>query len=79
MKREKILKEINAIFIDILDNEDIVLTYETKASDVDDWDSLTHIQLVVAFENYFGIRFNTMEIQGWENVGAIVDCISSKC
>jgi acyl carrier protein len=79
MEREQILKEINVIFIDILDNEDIVLTDETKASDVDGWDSLTHIQLVVALENHFGIRFTTMEIQGWENVGAILDCISSKC
>lgn len=79
MEREQILKEINAIFIDVLDKEDIVLTDETNASDVDGWDSLTHIQLVVTFENHFGIRFTTMEIQGWENVGAIVDCISSKC
>ena len=52
MEREQILKDINAIFIDILDNEDIVLTNETTAADVDGWDSLTHIQLVVAFENH---------------------------
>lgn len=79
MEKEQILKEINTIFIDVLDNEDILLTHETTAADVDDWDSLTHIQLVVAFENHFGIRFTTMEIQSWENVGAIVDCIKSKC
>ena len=78
MERNKILKDINTIFIDVLDNEDIVLTEETKASDVDGWDSLTDIQLVVDFENHFGIRFTTMEIQGWKNVGDIVDSISSK-
>lgn len=78
MERNKILKDINTIFIDVLDDEDIVLTEETKASDVDGWDSLTHIQLVVDFENHFGIRFTTMEIQGWKNVGDIVDSISSK-
>jgi acyl carrier protein len=79
MKREKVLKEINEIFIDVLDSEDIILTEQTKASGIDGWDSLTHIQLVVSFENHFGIRFTTKEIEGWENVGAIVDCIISKC
>lgn len=79
MERENVLQEINAVFIDILDNDAVVLNYETKATDVDGWDSLTHIHLVVALENNFKIRFTTLEIQGWKNVGAIVDCIVSKC
>jgi acyl carrier protein len=72
------LKKVNDIFIDTLDNEDITLTYETTAKDVDDWDSLNHIQLVVAIERYFKIRFTSQEIQSWNNVGEMLDCISAK-
>ena len=79
MQREKILEEITTIFRDVLDNEEILLTVETTASDIDGWDSLAHIQLVVAFENHFNIRFTSSEIQSWDNVGAIVEAIQAKC
>lgn len=78
MENTEILKKVNEIFIDILDNEDIVLTLETTASNVEDWDSLNHIQLVVAIEKQFKIRFTSTEIQSWKNVGEMVDCIHLK-
>lgn len=78
MQKDEMLKKVNDIFIDTLDNEDIVLTYETTANDVEDWDSLNHIQLVVAIEKQFKIRFTSQEIQNWSNVGAMLDCIISK-
>jgi acyl carrier protein len=78
MDKSEILKQVNAIFIDILDNEGIILSDETTANDVDDWDSLNHIQLVVAIEKQFKIRFTSREIQGWDNVGEMVNSISSK-
>ena len=78
MEKNQLLKEVNDIFIDTLDNEDIVLTDETTANDVDDWDSLNHIQLVVAIEKRFKIRFTSQEIQSWKNVGEMLDCIISK-
>jgi acyl carrier protein len=78
MEKSEMLKKVNDIFIDTLDNEDITLTYETTAKDVDDWDSLNHIQLVVAIERYFKIRFTSQEIQSWNNVGEMLDCISAK-
>jgi acyl carrier protein len=76
--RAEALEQINAIFINVLDNEDLVLSEETKASDVDEWDSLSHIQLVVATEKHFKIRFASSEIQSWKNVGEMIDCIFSK-
>ena len=78
MTREEMLKQINEIFIDTLDNEDIVVDESTKAEDVDDWDSLTHILLVVAIEKHFKISFKSNEIQNWNDVGEMMDCIQEK-
>tara|TARA_B100000768_G_C11183862_1_gene334175 strand:- start:675 stop:911 length:237 start_codon:yes stop_codon:yes gene_type:complete len=78
MDRKQILKKVNEIFIDTLDDEDIVILEESSADDVEDWDSLTHIQLVVATEKSFSIRFTSQEIQSWKNVGEMIDCIISK-
>ena len=78
MERSEILKQINEIFVDTLDNEDVVIEEATTAGDVDEWDSLTHIQLVVAIEKNFKIRFTSTEIQSWNNVGEMMDCIQEK-
>ena len=78
MTRNEILKQINEIFIDTLDNEDIVVEETTKAEDVDEWDSLTHILLVVAIEKHFKISFKSNEIQNWNDVGEMMDCIQEK-
>ena len=78
MESSEILKKVNEIFIDVLDNEDIVLFHETTANDVEDWDSLTHIQLVVAIEKYFKLRFTAAEIRNWKNVGEMCDVIMKR-
>jgi acyl carrier protein len=78
MDKTEILKKVNAVFVDVLDDEKIVLTEATTANDVEEWDSLNHIQLVVAVEKKFGIRFTSREIQGWKNVGEMVDSINAK-
>ena len=78
MNTGEILSECNKIFIDQLDNSTIMLKRETTASDVEEWDSLTHIQLIVAIEKKFKIRFTTSEIQGFKNVGEMCDAIDRK-
>lgn len=78
MDRQEILKQITAIFRDVLDTDKIELTENTSAADVEEWDSLTHIQLVVGVEKSFKIRFTSREIQSWQNVGQMVDCILTK-
>ena len=78
MERNEILSQINEIFIDTLDNNEIEIEETTQATDVDEWNSLTHIMLVVAIEKQFKIKFTSSEIQNWGNVGEMMDCISSK-
>lgn len=78
MEQTEILQKVQEIFRDVLDNEDIELTLETSADDVEDWDSLTHIQLIVAVEKEFKIKFNSKEILSWRNVGEMIDCILQK-
>ncbi|MFM7021708.1 MAG: acyl carrier protein [Flavobacteriales bacterium] len=78
MERQEMLKQVNAIFVDTLDNEDIVINEETTANDVEEWDSLTHIQLVVAIEKHFKLRFTSKEIQSWRNVGEMLTCLQEK-
>lgn len=78
MAREDIKKQVQDIFRDILDEEDLILTDITTAQDVDGWDSLSHIQLVVAMEKHFKLRFTAKEILSWNNVGELIDSIASK-
>jgi acyl carrier protein len=73
-----IIAEVNDIFKDILDNEDIAITGETTANDVAEWDSLSHIQLVVAIEKHFKIRFTSSEINGFKNVREMCEGILKK-
>lgn len=78
MDKNEILSKLTTIFHDELDNDEIVLHFETTANDVEEWDSLSHIQLIVAVEKAFKIRFTSSEIQSWNNVGEMIDCILSK-
>lgn len=77
-EKSQILDEVQAIFREVLDNEEIVLANESTADDIEEWDSLTHIQLIVAIEKHFKIRFTSREILSWQNVGQLIDSIAAK-
>ena len=78
MDRNEILKRVEEIFREELEQEDLVLTDGTTADDVDGWDSLSHVQLVAAMEEAFGIEFKSREILSWDNVGDLIDSIEKK-
>ena len=75
MTREEIYDKLNEVFQDVFDDEDITVNDSTVASDVDGWDSLEHINLIVAVERCFGIKFRMGETTGLKNVGEMVDRI----
>ena len=74
----EILEQVNSVFKDVLDNEEIIVTANTTADDIDEWDSLSHIQLVVAIEKHFKIRFTSSEINNFKNVGEMCLGIQAK-
>lgn len=77
MTQDEIFEKLNAVFSDVFD-EEIELTRETTADDIDDWDSLAHIGLIAAVEKAFGIKFNMGEVNGMKNVGDMADLIARR-
>ena len=69
MKEDEILKEVNKIFIDIFEDDSIVLSETTTTSDIEAWDSLNHIQMITAVEKYYKIRFELNDLLNFKNVG----------
>lgn len=78
MDKKEIITKLQLVFRDILDNDDIILTEQTAANDIEGWDSLTHIVLVTEIQKEFSIKFTSKEIILWENVGDIIDSINKK-
>ena len=78
MERNDIFETLNEIFIDVLDLDECELTDETSANDIEEWDSLSHIQLIVAIEKALKIKYSSLEIRKWKNVGEMVDSIQEK-
>lgn len=78
MSREEIYAKLPSVFCDVFDIPSVEVSDRTTAEDIEEWDSLSHIQLVVAVEKAFGIKFTSREIMRWRNVGEMVDSIISK-
>lgn len=75
MSREEIYKNLDEVFQDVFDDDTIHVNDNTTADDIEDWDSLEHIGLIVAIERKFNIKFNMGEITSLKNVGEMVDII----
>ena len=76
MERNEILKKITEIARDVFDNDEVELTEQTTAADVEEWDSLSHLSLVSDIEDEFGITFTLAEISGSKNVGEFIDALT---
>lgn len=78
MDDAQIYARLTEIFEDVFDEDDIVVTPELSAKDVDGWDSLTHIRLILTVEKAFKIKFSTSEVGKMENVGDLVKLIKAR-
>ena len=63
---------------DVFDDDDLEISLETTAEEVEDWDSLSHIRLIVAVERKFGFKFKNSEIEALKNVGELVNLVETK-
>ena len=75
---KEIYERLNSVFRDIFDDETIEVNANTTSSDIEDWDSLEHINLIVAIEQEFGMKFNMNEVTTMKNVGEMVEIIKSR-
>lgn len=78
MNEKQIYNRLNEVFRDVFDDDDITVNADTTADDIDDWDSIEHINLVGAVEDEFGLRFKMGEVSGMKNVGEMVDIIMKR-
>jgi acyl carrier protein len=74
----EIIEKTRLIMMDVLDLDDLHIDGHTTAADVEEWDSLSHIRLVVAIERAFSVKFSTGEIEGFKNVGDMARAVKAK-
>ena len=77
MTEQDILNGLARILRDLLSDDSIVLTMETKREEVPNWDSFAYVSFIVAVEMEFGMKFRVAEVESFQNVGAIVRAISA--
>lgn len=73
-----VMEPLMEIFREVFDDDDITLSRDMTADDVDGWDSLSHVNLIVTIETRFKIKFSQKELLTFKNVGDLVDSIESK-
>ena len=78
MSEQEIYDRLNEVFRDVFDDDEITVNEDTTADDIEDWDSLEHINLISAVEDEFGIRFKIGEVSSMKNVGEMVEIIKAR-
>lgn len=78
MEKQEILVKLQNIIREAVDDEDVVITEDTTASDVNGWDSLAHVMIVGEIRNEFGVKLTSSEVSALQNVGEIVDALYAK-
>lgn len=78
MDKTEITERLNGVFRDIFDDPDLSVNEATTSADIEDWDSIEHINLIGAIEDEFSMRFKMREVSGMKNVGEMIDIISER-
>lgn len=78
MDKTEITERLNGVFRDIFDDPDLSVNEATTSADIEDWDSIEHINLIGAIEDEFSMRFKMREVSGMKNVGEMIEIISER-
>ena len=78
MDKQNILEELQNIFVDVFDSEDLRINLETNASDIEGWDSLAHINLIAAIQGEYDIRFSMDDVTSMKSVNDMIEAIMRK-
>ena len=79
MNKIEILKKLTAIFCEVFNDSSLILRDEMTASDVENWDSLTHMIMISKVEEGFGVKFKLKELNKLKQVGDIISILEEKC
>lgn len=78
MDRNMIIEKLTEVFRDVFDDESIVINENTTSNDIEEWDSIEHINLIGAVEDEFSLTFKMKEVSGMKNVGEMIDIICER-
>ena len=78
MNKKNIKVKLQSVFVDVFDDEDLRISNSTNSDDIEEWDSLNHISLVLSIEKCFNIRFMTGEVQSLKDVGEMIELLEKK-
>ena len=78
MNKNNIKEKLQSVFVDVFDDEDLRISNSTNSDDIEEWDSLNHIALVLSIENCFNIRFMTGEVLSLKDVGEMIQLLEEK-
>lgn len=78
MNKEDIIERLNGVFRDVFGDDSISVSEATTSADIEDWDSLEHINLIAAVEEEFGMSFKMREVSGMKNVGEMIAIIAER-
>ena len=78
MTPEQIHEKLTGVFRDVFDDDSLQISEATTAKDIEEWDSLTHVNLIVAAEKAFAVSFTTKEVKALANVGDFIRLIASR-
>lgn len=78
MERKELMNAVQDIFRDVFDNDELEINDETCAEDIEEWDSLAHIQLVIGIKRKLNVEITAAELRSWDNVGEMIDSLMEK-
>ena len=78
MHKNEVIERLNDIFRDVFGDDSITVNEATTSDDIEDWDSIEHINLIGTVEDEFGLRFRMREVSGMKNVGEMIDIICER-